>query len=108
MSFMTGYMKQLSFATLAVMVSVLTGCGGSDGSTAVTESPLWCKSPETINEAGNACELVITPCNYPEVANDLGLCEMSRGEWVPGANGINMPETEYIPASGEVVLYYAL
>ena len=44
----------------------------------VTESPLWCKAPETINEAGTACELVITQCNYPEVANpETLLCEMS-------------------------------
>jgi len=109
MSFMTGYIKQLATVMLTVMVITLTGCGGSDdGGNIVSESPLWCKSPETINEAGSACELVIVPCNYPEVANDLGLCEMSIGEWRPGANGINMPEPEYIPASGEVVLYYAL
>jgi hypothetical protein len=107
MSFMTGYMKQLKFATLAVMVGVLAGCGGSDESTAVTESPLWCKSPETINEAGNACELVITPCNYPEVANpETQLCEMSKEEWIDGSNGITMPVPAYTPAANELVIYF--
>jgi hypothetical protein len=107
MSFMTGYMKQLSFATLAVLVSVLAGCGGSDESNAVTESPLWCKSPETINEIGNACELVITPCNYPEVANaDTQLCEMSKEAWIDGSNGITMPVPAYTPAANELVIYF--
>jgi hypothetical protein len=107
MSFMTGYMKHISFATLAVMVSVLAGCGGSDETIAVTESPLWCKSPETINEAGSACELVITPCNYPEVANaDTQLCEMSKDAWIDGSNGITMPVPAYTPGANELVIYF--
>ena len=31
-SFMTGYTKQLASVMLAIMVTVLTGCGGSSGS----------------------------------------------------------------------------
>lgn len=106
---MTGYMKQLASVVLAIMVTVLTGCGGSDDETIVTESPLWCKAPETINEAGTACELVITQCNYPEVANpETLLCEMSLEAWIDGSNGITMPEPVYIAGAGEVVYYYNL
>ncbi len=106
---MSTYMKKLITPILfALSATVLSGCGGGDGLTGPTEAPLICKAPETINDAGNACELVIVPCNYPEVPNDLGLCEMDRGEWRDGANGITMPEPEYIPGPGEVVLYYGL
>lgn len=106
---MTGYTKQLASVILAIMVTVLTGCGGSDDTTIVTEAPLWCKSPETINDTGTACELVITQCNYPEVANpETLLCEMSTEAWIDGSNGITMPEPVYVAGAGEVVYYYNL
>jgi pullanase-associated domain-containing protein len=101
--------KLMSLVTLIFLASVLTACGGNSEKTAVVETPLWCKSPETINDAGTACELVITPCNYPEVANpDTQLCEMDRGEWRPGANGIDMPQPVYTAGANEVVYYYQL
>jgi len=106
---MSTYMKKLmSLVALVFLATVLNGCGGSDTKPTSIETPLWCKSPETINEAGTACELVITPCNYPEVANDQGLCVMDIGEWRPGANGIDMPAPVYIAAPDEVVYYYHL
>lgn len=109
MSFMTGYTKKIASVMLAIMVALMAGCGGSDGTEIVTESPLWCKAPETINEAGTACELVITQCNYPEVANpETLLCEMSLEAWIDGSNGITMPEPVYIAGAGEVVYYYNL
>ncbi|PCI60585.1 MAG: hypothetical protein COB35_08550 [Gammaproteobacteria bacterium] len=109
MLFMSTYMKKLmSLVTLIFLATVLNGCGGSNTTAPVVETPLWCKSPETINTAGDACELVITPCNYPEIANDQGLCVMDIGEWRPGANGINMPAPVYVAAPNEVVYYYQL
>ncbi|MCF2949927.1 hypothetical protein L0668_17540 [Paraglaciecola aquimarina] len=101
--------KLLTPVLLALTATVLYGCGGGEqGLTGTTTSPLICKAPETLTEDGTACELVIVPCNYPEVPNDIGLCEMDTGPWRDGANGITMPEPEYIPKDGEVVLYYGL
>ena len=107
---MSMYMKNLSTTVwFALFATVLFGCGGDQvGLTGTAETPLICKAPETKTEDGSACEIVIVPCNYPEVPNDLGLCEMDTGAWPDGANGITMPEPEYIPKDGEVVLYYAL
>jgi ribosomal protein L18 len=93
----------------ALSAAVLSSCGGDQvGLTGTAETLLICKAPETLTEDGSACELVIVPCNYPEVPNDLGLCVMDTGAWPDGANGITMPEPEYIPKDGEVVVYYAL
>ncbi|WP_158089064.1 pullulanase-associated domain-containing protein [Cognaticolwellia mytili] len=104
---MTSYKKQFTSVILALTVGVLSGCGGGSDDKIVIETPLFCKSPETINDAGNACELVITPCNYPEVANpETLLCEMNTEEWIDGSNGITMPEPVYIAGAGEVVYYY--
>lgn len=111
MLFMSKHMKKLmSLIALVFLATILTGCGGGSTSPKATtvETPLWCKAPETINSAGTACELVITPCNYPEVANAQGICTMSIGEWQPGANGINMPAPVYTAAANEVVYYYTL
>lgn len=104
------YMKKLLTTMLfAFSAAVLSSCGGDQvGLTGTAETLLICKSPETLTEDGTACELVIVPCNYPEIPNDLGLCVMDTGAWPDGTNGITMPEPEYVPKDGEVVLYYAL
>lgn len=107
---MSMYMKKLLTTMLfALSAAVLSSCGGDQvGLTGTADTLLICKAPETLTEDGSACELVIVPCNYPEVPNELGLCVMDTGPWSDGANGITMPEPEYIPQDGEVVLYYAL
>lgn len=107
---MSMYMKKLLTTMLfALSAAVLSSCGGDQvGLTGTADSLLVCKAPETLTEDGSACELVIVPCNYPEVPNDIGLCEMDTGPWRDGANGITMPEPEYIPKDGEIVLYYGL
>ncbi|MBU3001853.1 pullulanase-associated domain-containing protein [Paraglaciecola arctica] len=107
---MSMYMKKLLTTLLfAFSAAVLSSCGGDQvGLSGTADSVLVCKAPETITEDGTACELVIVPCNYPEVANEQGLCVMDIGAWPDGANGITMPEPEYIPKDGEVVLYYQL
>ena len=107
---MSMYMKKLLTTMLfALSVAALSGCGGDQvGLTGTAESLLICKAPETLTEDGSACELVIVPCNYPEIPNELGLCVMDTGAWPDGTNGITMSEPEYIPKDGEVVLYYAL
>jgi hypothetical protein len=107
---MSMYMKKLLTTMLfALSAAVLSSCGGDQvGLTGTADTLLICKSPETKTEDGSACELVIVPCNYPEIPNELGLCVMDTGAWPDGANGITMPEPEYIPQDGEVVLYYAL
>lgn len=104
---MSMHMKKLLITVL--FAAVLSGCGDDQvGLTGTADASLICKAPETITEDNSACELVIVPCNYPEVPNALGLCEMDLGAWPDGANGITMPAPEYIPKEGEVVLYYAL
>jgi hypothetical protein len=101
--------KLLTTLLFAITAVALSSCGGDQvGLTGTAQTSLICKAPETLTEDGTACELVIVPCNYPEVPNELGLCEMDLGAWPDGANGITMPEPEYIPKDGEVVLYYAL
>ncbi len=106
---MSTYFKQLTMVMFAILTITLAGCGSSDEQQEVAvETPLWCKSPETINDAGTACELVLTACNYPEVANEIGLCEMDTNKWIDGSNGIDMPAPEYNPGANEVVLYYNL
>jgi hypothetical protein len=107
---MSKYLKQLAQVMLGIMAITLVGCGGgSDGGTnaeSVVKTPLWCQSPQTLNAAGNACELVITACQYPEIADDIGLCVMDTNQWIDGSNAIVMPQPEYIPAANEVVLYW--
>ncbi|MFT4924095.1 MAG: hypothetical protein ACI8WB_000173 [Phenylobacterium sp.] len=109
---MSKYIKQLTLMMLAIITVTLAGCGGGGSSSGEATSPpaqtLWCKSPETINSAGTACELILTACNYPEVADDQGICAMDTNEWVPGSNGIDMPQPIYTAGANEVVLYYAL
>jgi hypothetical protein len=101
--------KLLTTMLFAVTAAALSACGGDQvGLTGTSQTSLICKAPETLTEDGSACELVIVPCNYPEVPNELGLCEMDLGAWPDGANGITMAEPEYVPKDGEVVLYYAL
>ena len=101
--------KLLTTIVFAIFAAVLSSCGGDQvGLTGTAKTTLVCKAPETITEDGSACELVIVPCNYPEVPNELGLCVMDIGAWPDGANGITMPEPEYIPKDGEIVLYYGL
>lgn len=104
---MSKYFKQLTMVLLAVFTVTLVGCGGSgsDGTSIVEESPLWCKSPDTLSEDGTTC--VPNPCTYPQVAAATG-CAYDTNEWVQGANGYDMPLPEYTPQTGEVVLYYAL
>jgi hypothetical protein len=101
--------KLLTTMLFALSAAVLSSCGGDQvGLTGTADTLLICKAPETLTEDGSACELVIVPCNYPEVPNELGLCVMDTGAWPEGANGITMAEPEYTPKDGEVVLYYAL
>jgi ribosomal protein L18 len=101
--------KLLTTMLFALSAAVLSSCGGDQvGLSGTAETLLICKAPETLTEDGTACELVIVPCNYPEIPNELGLCVMDTGAWPDGTNGITMPEPEYIPQAGEVVLYYAL
>ena len=107
---MSKFVKQLTHVVMAAFIAVtLAGCGGGDdGSNATQTTPLWCKAPNTISADGTSCEFVPSACNYPEVANDQGLCVMDMNPWIDGANGITMPTPEYVPQAGEVVLYYAL
>lgn len=107
---MSKCITQLTSMVMIVFFAVtLIGCGGSDdGSNAELTSPLWCKAPNTISEDGTSCEFVPSACNYPEVANDDGVCVMDMNEWIDGSNGIDMPQPAYTPKAGEVVLYYAL
>jgi hypothetical protein len=107
---MSMYMKKLLTTMLfAISAAALSSCGGDQvGLTGTAETSLICKAPETLTDDGTACELIIVPCNYPEVPNELGLCEMDTGAWPDGTNGITMPEPEYIPKDDEIVLYYAL
>lgn len=105
---MSSYIKQMTCVLLTLSVTAITGCGGDDNDSIETESPLWCKSPETLTADGSACELVITACNYPEVANEIGLCEMTKEEWIDGSNDITMPDPSYVAGPGELVVYYNL
>lgn len=107
---MSKFVKQLTHVVMLAFIAVtLSGCGGGDdGSDAATATPLWCKAPNTISEDGTTCEYTPSACNYPEVANDQGLCVMDMNQWIDGSNGITMPTPEYVPQAGEVVLYYAL
>lgn len=94
---MPRYTHRYSLTALAAMTLGLAGCGSDDKSLEdfgiETSSPLVCKSPQTINAAGTACELIITACTFPEVSNEeTGLCEQFLGEWPDGSNGIDMPE----------------
>lgn len=102
---MSKYFKQLTMVLLAICSVTLVGCGGSDTATVQEESPLWCKSPDTLSEDGTQC--IANPCVYPQIPSATG-CAYDTNEWVPGANGYDMPTPEYTPQSGEVVLYYAL
>lgn len=113
---MPNYKNRALLATLAIFMIGLVGCGGQDTSLKdfgiETSTVLVCKTPETINDAGDACELIISQCTFPEVANDLGLCVEFTGEWPDGANDITMPEPVYKAQAKdgggftEVVYYY--
>lgn len=115
---MPRYTHRYSLTAIAAMTFGLAGCGSDDKSLEdfgiETSAPLVCKSPQTINDAGNACELVVSACNFPEVSDpDTGLCIEFTGRWPEeGANGIIMPEPVYTAASrdgggfDEVVYYY--
>lgn len=107
---MSKFVKQLTHVVMLAFIAVtLAGCGGGDdGTDAAQATPLWCKAPNTLSEDGTTCEYTPSACNYPEVANDQGLCVMDMNQWVDGANGITMPIPEYVPQAGEIVLYYAL
>lgn len=109
---MSNYIQQLTRTMLAITTVALAGCGGGSGggneAAAVETTPLWCKAPETLNDTGSACELILTACNYPEIADDAGLCVMDTNEWIPGSNGIDMPQPIVTAGANEVVLYYAL
>lgn len=107
---MSSYVKQLTFALLALSITTLTGCGSDDDGSIATESPIWCKSPETLTADGTACEFVPQQCNYPEVPDPdtAGLCVMSKEAWIDGSNGITMPAPSYVAAPGELVIYYSI
>lgn len=115
---MPSYTHRYSLAAISAMTLGLAGCGSEDKSLEdfgiETSSPLICKTPQTINAAGTACELVVSPCNFPEVPDESsGLCVEFTGPWPEeGANDIVMPEPVYMAqakAGGgfeEVVYYY--
>lgn len=108
--------RQPSLIAIAVTSIGLYGCGTDETLNDLgleASAPLVCQSPETINAAGTACELVIQQCNFPEVVSDNGTCVDFLGAWPDGANDITMPEPVYMAqakadGSGytEVVYYY--
>lgn len=107
---MSSYIKQLTFVMLALSMTALTGCGSDDDGNVATESPIWCKAPETLTEDGTACEFIPQQCNYPEVPDPdaAGLCIMDTNAWIDGSNGITMPAPSYIAGPGELVVYYQI
>lgn len=110
--------KRHSLVAIALSAAGLAGCGTDETLSdfgVETSTPLVCKSPETINDAGTACELVLTACNFPEVADEQGLCVQFTGQWPDAGDprtDIVMPEPVYMAqarAGGgfdEVVYYY--